>query len=341
MNTPKPQFLYMEVNEKCNLRCNHCFYWEREDHTSRYLPTERQAEICEEMAEMNPRARLVVCGGEPMLDRARYYGLCGAGRAAGLRVLSVVNGTRIKTPAEARRVLQEGPHEVSISFDDWRAEEHDKMRGVPNAFLQAKTAVRLLVAAKQELRLTDSRIIVMGLIHRYNYETLPEFYDFVLNQLGADKLKLNFAQPSFGLLRRKDEFYKEYAQVDVGKLTSLMWACNERFGLDLNRGFVESVSDYFLSISAVPREFGWAAPAITRSVICNSGERNIMVDHYGMARLCFAPVFPGVQLRKRGDLRALWEGADWRPEMRRCRRQCGISHSVRREPSTNAGWLGR
>jgi hypothetical protein len=80
----------------------------------------------------------------------------------------------------------------------------------------------------------------------------------------------------------------------------------------------------------------------TSDHICNTYDRNIMVDHYGMARLCFAEAFRGMQLRKYGDLRAFWEGAsDIRAEMRQCTRLCGISHSVRREPSTVVGRTGQ
>ena len=38
----------------------------------------------------------------------------------------------------------------------------------------------------------------MGLIFDENWRDLEAFYDFVLNDIGADKLKLNFLQPSFG-----------------------------------------------------------------------------------------------------------------------------------------------
>ena len=60
-----------------------------------------------------------------------------------------------------------------------------------------------------------------------------------------------------------------------------------------------------------------------------------MVDHYGMARLCFAGDFRGVKLEHYGDLKSFWDGAnDIREKMRPCNRFCGISHSVRRETSS-------
>jgi len=73
----------------------------------------------------------------------------------------------------------------------------------------------------------------------------------------------------------------------------------------------------------------------TKYPICNSYERNIMVDVYANARLCFSTAFLSVLLEKRGDLGHLWEHSDvTRVQMRRCTRCCGISHSVRRESAT-------
>ena len=63
-----------------------------------------------------------------------------------------------------------------------------------------------------------------------------------------------------------------------------------------------------------------------------------MIDHYGLARLCFSTAFPGKMLRNPGDLKDFWEGASRiRARMSRCNQFCGISHSVRRQSSTLAG----
>ena len=78
-------------------------------------------------------------------------------------------------------------------------------------------------------------------------------------------------------------------------------------------------------------ELGWASKMRTTEHICNTYERNIMVDSYGKARLCFSDAFPGLKLERKGDLKRFWENAGAiRREMAFCNRPCGISHSVRR-----------
>jgi hypothetical protein len=96
---------------------------------------------------------------------------------------------------------------------------------------------------------------------------------------------------------------------------------------------------YFRSLQRSTKiEKGWGDDTGTLDHICNSYERNIMVDHYGMARLCFSPRFPGQQLDKPGDLTRFWHNADSiRARMRDCNAYCGISHSVRRENATLKG----
>ena len=94
MRTP-PRFLFLEVNKRCNLRCQHCEFWLRNDNDrDSYLSPTRKSEIIAEFAEMSPFGSIVVCGGEPMLDLDEYFAICRDARGHGLRVLSVVNGTR-------------------------------------------------------------------------------------------------------------------------------------------------------------------------------------------------------------------------------------------------------
>lgn len=338
--TLPPRFMFVETNKRCNLRCTHCDFWQRtDDDRANYLSRERKREVIAEFAEMSPHGTIVICGGEPMLDLHDYLAICKDGRDHGLRVLSVVNGTRIRTPAMAERLVREGPHEISISLNSHRQKLHDKTRGVPGAFEKAVRALRLLVDARNRNPELGARVIVMGLIYGSNYREIGQFYDFVLNDLGADSLKLNFLQPSFGQAGAIDPFFANESDVDPELLVRLIDESNERFGLGLNPAWRDNVGMYFRSLSqGRDLERGWRSDARTKDHICNTYDRNIMVNHYGMARLCFSTAFPGRMLKAYGDLRAFWnESEPIRRRMRRCNQFCGISHSVRAQSSTIAG----
>lgn len=334
-----PRFLYLQVNKRCNLRCTHCDFWMRDDDDlERYLGGGRLAEVVEEFSEMNPRGAVVLCGGEPMLNLDRYFEMTRLARDNGLRSLSVVNGTRIRSVDMARRMIGEGPDEISISLNSHRAALHDETRGIPGAFGKAVEALRLLLAARRDLGASQTRIYVMGLVFDQNYRELEDFYDFVLNDVGADKLKLNFLQPSFGHDRDGDTFFEQHARVDPDALVEVIRGCDQRFGLKLNPVWLGQVGMYFRSLSGAPDlAKGWGSRTRTTEHICNTYDRNIMVDHYGVARLCFAGDFRGEPLQRYGDLRRFWDTSqDIREKMTACNQLCGISHSVRRETSTLA-----
>jgi MoaA/NifB/PqqE/SkfB family radical SAM enzyme len=336
--TAPPEFLFLQVNKRCNLRCEHCDFWKLDDDDRpNYLSPARRRELLAEFAELRPGGKVVICGGESMLDLEDYFDIAGTSRVLGLRCLSVINGTRVRDRERAERMIREGPHEISVSLNSHRAELHDRTRGVRGAFDKAVKALRLLREARERLG-ADTRIYAMGLIFDENYRELPAFYDFVLNDVRADKLKLNFIQPSFGHDATDDAFFASHHGVDPDEVHRLIGECDAKFGLGLNPAWRDQVRMYFRSLgTAADLARGWSSRRGTDEHICNTYERNIMVDHYGVARLCFSTGFPGMKLAARGDLRRFWEGAEpIRQQMRRCNHYCGISHSVRRETSTIA-----
>jgi MoaA/NifB/PqqE/SkfB family radical SAM enzyme len=332
-----PQFLFIHVNKRCNLKCEHCSFWKlNDDDKSNYLSWSRKQEILQEFSELSPGASVVTCGGESMLDLEDYFAISKECRKLKLKNLSVANGTRIRDLDMAKRLVAEGPHEISISLNSHLEALHDKTRGVHGSFQKAVNALRLLVQARNATPNSTTKIYVMGLIFDENYQALRDFYDFVLNDVGADKLKLNFLQPSFGNDTPEDQFFANHYRIDPKTLLEIIEDCDRHFNLNLNPKWKLHVVMYFESLlKSKTIQFGWRDKSRTIEHICNSYDRNIMVDHYGFARLCFSNAFPGIQLEKFGDLSQFWNSSNTiRDEMRKCNRYCGISHSVRKENST-------
>ena len=83
-----------------------------------------------------------------MLDLEDYFAIAGECRSLGLRCLSVINGTRVRDPERADRMILAGPHEISVSLNSHRPELHDRTRGVKGAFAKAVKALRLLLEAR-------------------------------------------------------------------------------------------------------------------------------------------------------------------------------------------------
>lgn len=331
---PPPRFLFLEFNSRCNLKCRHCMFWmNSDDDRDAWMDRARRTELLEELADMSPSATVVSCGGEPMLDAEDWFHVGRECGRLGLSFFSVVNGTGVVDDAVADRIMAEGPTEITVSVDGHTAEIHDAARRVPGSFDAAMGALRRLVAARNRAGSTK-RIYAMTIVCERNYRHLDAFYDLILNDVGADKLKLNILQPTFGLADN-DACYEKNLVRDPRALVALIRACDEKYELGINPVWLRQVEMYHRSMHAGGKlKRGWQLDG-TSEHICNTYERNVMVDRYGFARLCFAPSFRGAQLADRGDLARFWASADdIRARMRTCNRPCGISHSVRRESAT-------
>jgi MoaA/NifB/PqqE/SkfB family radical SAM enzyme len=334
---PPPRFLFVEINKRCNLRCQHCLYWKADsDDTADFISSERRSEIVDEFALLSPNGTVVTCGGEQMLDLEEYFSVTNRCIRSGLGCFSVVNGTQIEGSPMADRMIREGPSEITVSLNSHRAEVHDASRGMRGSFDAAVRALRLLLASRA--RLGSARPIhAMAVVCELNYRELEVFYDFVLHDIGADKLKLNFLQPTFGPTEPafQDHFFARNVIKDHAELGKIIRWCDKKYGLNMNPRWLRQVMMYHRSIGKNGDALhGWGGKG-TRYPICNSYDRNIMVDVRGVARLCFSTAFPSVQLAKPGDLAHMWRHFDAvRASMRACTRYCGISHSVRRESAT-------
>ncbi len=331
-----PSFLFLEVNQQCNLRCQHCFYWTRDEVAEPgHISVARRAEIIKEFHEVSPRGTLVICGGESTMNPERFWPITLQARELGLKCFCVMNGTSVVDDAEAERLLRDGPTEITISMNSHREDVHNGSRG-PGSYQAAVDAIRRLLAARDRLDAVTP-IYVMAVICELNYRELDAFYNFVLNELKADKLKLNFLQPSFGSGKviNKDKFFASKLVKDVPGLMAIIDACETKYQLGLNPEWKRVVELYHASIHRNgDAERGWMAKG-TDEPICNSYERNIMLDMYGTARLCFSHNFPGTKLAQPGDLRKFWfENAALKAKMAACTACCGISHSVRRASAT-------
>ena len=333
-----PKFLFLDTNLQCNLKCKHCMYWTRpEIALPTHITIERRAEIIDEFSQLNPSGTVVICGGESMMNPDRYYAISRQCRQLGLKCFSVVNGTMITTPEDAEKMILEGASEVTISLNSHIKSVHDYTRGMDGSFEFATNAIKLLLEARDKLGKTTP-IYAMAVICELNYKELDGFYDYVLNELKADKLKLNFLQPTFGTLdsmKLNDKFYRNNIITDYDELVRVIKYCDEKYNLNLNPDYIDVVKLYHRSVNTNgDAALGWGGKG-TEKPICNSYERNIMVDMNGMARLCFSTGFPGTQLTKFGDLDQFWYGTDpLRKRMSTCTQYCGISHSVRRLSAT-------
>jgi MoaA/NifB/PqqE/SkfB family radical SAM enzyme len=149
-DVPSPPFLILFINSLCNMKCEHCFYWQqlnkRDD-----LSFEELVALSE---ELGPIENLNLSGGEPFL-RKDFAEVCRQFiRKNGVKEIYVPTNAYYteRTVKKIRGVLEEPSLRlfgVEISLDGMPA-FHDEFRKSPNSFRRAMETYDALAALQNE-----------------------------------------------------------------------------------------------------------------------------------------------------------------------------------------------
>jgi MoaA/NifB/PqqE/SkfB family radical SAM enzyme len=327
--------LLVQLNLTCNLRCQHCHLWRNHDRgrmIDRYSDLRMRA--IREFAELNPNGTVVSCSGEPLVEPRHYFDMCRAARESGLTSMSVLNGTMIDNQVQADDLLLRGADEISLSLDHPREAIHDQQRGLRGSYKKTLDCLSMLLDARRRLGL-KRKLYIMLLVSNVSYRDIREAYDLILGQIGADKLKLNFLQPTFAQYHGRDVYWNLHTRnIDVDWLMEEIDKCEASYNLDFNPLWKENVRCYAESLADYHR----GGPMETSGPICDSFDRNILMEIDGQLRLCFHPEYPSLmKYQEPGDLRRFWYSGETealREKMRQCRKFCGICHTFKRQPAT-------
>jgi MoaA/NifB/PqqE/SkfB family radical SAM enzyme len=149
-DVPSPPFVILFINSICNMKCEHCFYWQnlnRRDDLS-------FDEIVSLSRQLGPIENLNLSGGEPFL-RKEFGAICRHFiRQNGVKEIYVpTNGWYTdKTIAQIRETLREPSlrlFAVELSLDGM-GEYHDRFRVAPGAFERAMGTYDALADLQRE-----------------------------------------------------------------------------------------------------------------------------------------------------------------------------------------------
>jgi radical SAM protein with 4Fe4S-binding SPASM domain len=164
--TPSLRYLMVEITDRCNLSCAHCYLGET---VGVDLPVEIMEPLLQEFESMGG-LRLVVTGGEPTLhpDFDRINSLA-AGRA--FRTILVTNATLLDDRAASALAFQE----IQVSLDGMR-KGHDFIRG-NGSFSRTLSGIDLLRSAGKS-------VSIATMVHKKNLKELDSLESLV-NKLEA------------------------------------------------------------------------------------------------------------------------------------------------------------
>jgi radical SAM protein with 4Fe4S-binding SPASM domain len=276
-----PLFAIIELTERCNLRCQHCYIHEpaRDQAVrSRELTTAQWFRIFDELAEAGC-LWMTWTGGEILL-RPDFTELYRYAKAKGFLIVLFTNGTLLDL--ELVRLFQEWyPHYVEITLYGMSPETYERVTGVPGSFERCLRGIEAMVAAKIPLRL---KTVAMTL----NRHELRAMYDYSAS-LGIEFRHDSVLRPTF------------YGR----DICNLRLPPEEVVSLDLVRPDALDLmkTAYELSVNAAETNPLYDA---NRLYNCGAGFRSFHIDPYGQLTGCHMVRSPSYDLTS-GSFLEGWE----------------------------------
>jgi len=163
--------LAIEITNRCNLRCMHC-YLPAGEAAEEELTTEEIKELIKSAKELGARS-VSIGGGEPLM-RYDYLEIINYALSIGLLVALGTNGTLIDE--EIAKTLSKLPIKIQISLDGAKKETHDRIRG-NGSFDSAVRGLDKLIERGME-----KDIVIAFTPMSLNVEEVPELIDFALEK---------------------------------------------------------------------------------------------------------------------------------------------------------------
>jgi radical SAM protein with 4Fe4S-binding SPASM domain len=280
-----PLKLTMEVTERCNLRCVHCYINRPASDAQarqREMSLARIADILDQAADLGT-LWLLLTGGEPLL-RPDLEDIYLYAKRKGFLTTLFTNGT-LMTPALADLLAEWPPEIVEITLYGRTRETYEKVTGVPGSYDRCMRGIDLLLDRGVKLGL---KTVVMthnlhefGEIRRFAEDRDLRFrYDPVIRPRLQDDHK---PDPRALRISPEEVVALEEAQPGGGE----EWV---------------RLRDKYAHVPASAELYG-----------CNAGIKVAHVDSFGHMRLCMGAVADSFDLAQ-GEMRDAWNS--WAYEVR-------------------------
>ena len=259
-----PRQVTMFVTDRCNLSCNHCFYWRHIDDPGPEPTLEEIQALARGLVSVGA---LTITGGEPTLRSDLPEIVAAFGREGGVRRLHIpTNGyTPDRIEAMARRMVLADPTldltvKVSLDGDE---KIHNRIRGNPESHQRAMETCRRLAALRAEIG--GPKLGLLFTLSSWNQHLLARTIRDMAGRFGPDQVSLNLTRSS-----PRDPGLKEIDPVLYRSAYGAAIAAMPRFGLHsfLFRRYKAWVRDRILDTL----ETGSSGMA------CQAGRRIVVVD---------------------------------------------------------------
>lgn len=140
----------IEITNKCNMRCTHCYVPREMKSKPKELTTKEIFQIVNQVAEAGC-LWLLITGGEPLL-RKDFLQIYDDIKGKGILITLFTNGTLI-TPKIADHLAKKPPFSVEISLYGATKETYEKVTRIPGSYEKCLRGIKLLKAKGLTLKL--------------------------------------------------------------------------------------------------------------------------------------------------------------------------------------------
>ena len=194
---PPPNYIILEITNKCNLKCIHCSVRANE-RKNKELTTQEWKNLITALAKMGVEA-VGLSGGEPLI-REDVFEIAEHAIKLGLLVGMPTNGLLFND--ENMQQIKRLGIDIQLSIDGSKPEYHDKIRGQPGCFDTLMKKIGLL--QKYEVPFT-----VAAVATALNYHDIPDLVK-LSERIGARSLRV---QPFFPVGRGRE--YRDELDLDA------------------------------------------------------------------------------------------------------------------------------
>ncbi len=134
----RPMQATIELTNRCNERCSHCYLPSFEDDNSKTLSLKQWVEILDQLKEAGT-LNLILMGGEPLLSK-HFWGIAKEASKRGFFLSMISNGVLISERV-AKKLAEVGFSNVTISLYSLDPQIHDAMTNLPGSHKRTMAAI--------------------------------------------------------------------------------------------------------------------------------------------------------------------------------------------------------
>lgn len=263
-----PQFITINLTFKCNFRCLACDSWKMD--SANEIDQEQWLNIADKILNEFPaETAFDFSGGEPLLKADLLLLLISRLSKKYKKITLNTNGYLLNESV-VDKLIRSGLKEIKISLYSNNAEIHDNLRGLPQAHENANKAIELLKHKPIDVELGI-------LLTVKNIDGVQDIFD---RYQDYPRLKFN--------LQLLDEIYKNESNKDVKNNYAITDLCPKKEQVELffsRLKFNEKVKNKAKEIELI--KLYYLKPKDVLKLRCFTGVKNLIIDPWGKASLCF------------------------------------------------------